>query len=427
MNTPISRRRLLATLATAAGGLGLLGLQRLFSTAIAETPADIVTPQVSLPLVVKSEPTATPTRTSTPTRTPTATPTQTPTATATTPPGSGPKVIHTHSSNATSWNFSTGWYGNYVNQTKINEMVDNGLKQLMSTATIAQAWQALLPGYAAGKAIAIKVNFNNASCSDTENHIDALIEPVNALIAGMKAAGVREQDIWIFDSTRPLPTRFRSRCLYANVRFFDAACAETASFSSADPNAHVTFANAHLQPRRVPDQLIEATYLINMPIMKDHAITGVTLGFKNHLGTIDVVERPSPDSLHEHIGPGGTYYSANYSPLVDIFKNPHIRNKTILTVGDGLFGGLGTNTLPPERWDTFGNAAPNSLFFATDPVAIDCVMMDVLYAEPVYHPHEGSGSDDYLKLAAAAGLGVFEHGDPWGTGYHTINYVKLEL
>jgi hypothetical protein len=33
----------------------------------------------------------------------------------------------------------------------------------------------------------------------------------------------------------------------------------------------------------------------------------------------------------------------------------------------------------------------------------------------------------YLQLAAAAGLGVFERGDPWDSGYSTIDYVKIEL
>ena len=372
MNTPISRRHLFKILAAAAGGVGLLGLQRYFSSAAAQVPAANMTPQAYLPAIMNPEaptntltPTRTPTQTSTNTPTLTRTPTQTstatstrtptgtrtptqtrtPTATSTQTPGTAPKVIHVHSANATSWNFSSGWYGDFVNQSKVNDMVNQGLIGLTGLPTVSAAWSALLPGYAAGKAIAIKVNFNNASCSDTGNIIDALIEPVNALIAGMTAVGVRGQDIWVFDATRPLPTRFRSRCLYAGVRFFDSACAEVATFSSNDPNASVVFANSHLQPRRIPDVLINATYLINMPIVKDHAITGVTLGFKNHLGTIDVVERPSPDSLHQHIGPGAAYYSASYNPMIEILNNPHIRTKTILTVGDGLFGGLQTNTL----------------------------------------------------------------------------------
>jgi uncharacterized protein (DUF362 family) len=46
----------------------------------------------------------------------------------------------------------------------------------------------------------------------------------------------------------------------------------------------------------VTDVLRNAT-LINMPIMKGgHPIAGVTLGFKNHFGTID-----NPGGLHTYI------------------------------------------------------------------------------------------------------------------------------
>jgi len=37
------------------------------------------------------------------------------------------------------------------------------------------------------------------------------------------------------------------------------------------------------------------------------------------------------------------------------------------------------------------------------------------------------GADDYLRLASDAGLGVFERGDPWGSGYDQIDYLKTEL
>jgi hypothetical protein len=338
-------------------------------------------------------------------------------------------VIHVHAPAATSWNFSTGWYGDYVSQSVVNNMVDEGLKRLTGQSTVAAAWQALLPGYAAGNGIAIKVNFNNASCNDSDNIIDGLIEPINALIQGLKAMGVREQDIWVYDAVRPLPDRFRTRCPYSGVRFFDSGCGEeAATFSSSDPNAEVDFGNSNLTSRRITDVIIDASYLINMPIMKDHGISGVTLGFKNHFGTINQVMRAGNDNLHYYISPGDLqHYSSSYSPLVDIYQNPHIKNRTVLIVGDGLYGALGNTNVTPSPWQTFANAAPNSLFFATDPVAIDCVMMDVLYAEPGYHPFKGSGSDDYLKLAAAADLGVFERGDPWGSGYTKIDYQNIEL
>ena len=68
--------------------------------------------------------------------------------------------------------------------------------------------------------------------------------------------------------------------------------------------------------------------------------------------------------------------------LVDINSNPHIKAKTVLTVGDGIYGARINNyNEVPSPWPTFGNKSPNSLFFSTDPVAIDCVQRDLLVYE----------------------------------------------
>jgi len=311
----------------------------------------------------------------------------------------------------------------------VNTMVEEGLKALTGTSSVQAAWQALLPNYRSGQVIAIKVNFNNSDCADSDNVIDGLIEPVNALIATLKSFGVAESDIWIFDASRPLPNRFVSGCLYGSVRFFDSAgkgCREDATFTSNDPNAEVTFQHPNLKSRRLTDVVINADYLINVPILKDHGISGVTLGFKHHFGTIEYVQGAGNDNLHSYINPSNSLYSTGYSPLVDIYSNPHIRDKTVLILGDGLFGALGNTNNPPRRWSSFGDQAPNSLFLSTDPVAVDCVMVDILDAEPGYHPQAGH-RDDYLKLAAQAGLGTYERGDPWGSGYSQIDYQRVDL
>lgn len=458
MNKKLSRRQLLKALAAAAGGVGMGSV---LGKSLLQGITQELDKLIYLPFIRKaatdtstSTPTATPTATTTPTFTPTATPTAmatptstptvTPTATATptftpTVTAAGPKVVHVYAPGhddppvpaATSWDFATGWYGDYVNQSVVNDMMDEGLKQLTGQSTVAAAWQTLLPGYAPGKAIAVKVNFNNAgSCTDSDNIIDALIEPINALVRGMKEIGVQEEDVWVFDASRKLPDRFRTRCFYSNVRFFEGGyviCGERATFNSSDPNAEVSFDHPNLTARRITDVVVDATYLINMPIMKDHGIAGVTLGFKNHLGTIDRIKGSGDDDLHCYFCPGDSRYSSNYNPLVDIYLNPHIRDKTALIVGDGLYGSLTNTNLVPRRWSTFGDDAPNSLFLAVDPVAIDCVMFDILDAEPVYHPRWSGKDNDYLELAASAGLGVFERGDPWGSGYSQIDYQKIEL
>jgi hypothetical protein len=424
MSKKISRRQLLKALVTAAGSVGL---GKALGASLLKGTTQELDEHAYLPCISKM-PTGTPT--ATPTATPTSTPTATPTntATPTSTPGLGPKVVHVHAPAATSWDFSTGWYGDYVNQSVVNNMMAEGLKQLTDQSTVVAAWQTLLPSYAPEKTIAIKVNFNNSggSCTDNDNIIDGLIEPVNALIWGMKEMGIQEEDIWVYDAVRRLPDRFCSRCLYPNVRFLDKVCAERATFSSSDPNAEVSFGHSSLTARRITDAVINATYLINMPIIKDHGIAGVTLGFKNHFGTIDQIVRSGDDNLHCYIDPADSHYNSSYNPLLDIYLNPHIQDKTVLIVGDGLYGALGNCNVIPSRWSTFENDAPCSLFLAVDPVAVDCVMLDILDAEPASHPKR-NGADDYLKLGASADLGVFERGDPWSNSYSQISYLKVEL
>jgi len=182
VNKRISRRQLLIALAATVGGVGL---GKLLSSSVLRGIAQELDKHLYLPLVRKEEsplpgPTAEPTSTSTPTLTPTdtATPTDTPTSTLTpessaTPtaiptswPGAGPKVVHVHSTQATFWDFGNNYYGDYVDQDTVNAMVDRGVMELTGAPSLAQAWRILVPNYAPGKAIAIKVNFNNCwSCS----------------------------------------------------------------------------------------------------------------------------------------------------------------------------------------------------------------------------------------------------------------------
>ena len=115
--------------------------------------------------------------------------------------------------------------------------------------------------------------------------------------------------------------------------------------------------------------------------------------------------------------------------LVDLNANPHIRDKTRLILGDGIYASRDRHDSAPAPWTTFGNQAPCSLFFASDPVSIDCVMHDLLKAER--GAAQPAASNAYLRLAEQAGMGMFEAGDPWqmpaGSGYGKIDYRKIEM
>jgi hypothetical protein len=396
----------------------------------------------------KFQPTNTATATIAPTSTNTATntpggpsPTVSITATQTPTPVIMPgKVVHVHSDDATNWDYGGEYYGDFVNQSVINNMVGQGVMELTNTSTVSQAWKILIPNYSPGKSIVIKVNFNNCwwcnvcrtNCEDWQLAIDGLIHPINSVISGLFQAypNFIDSDIWIYDatlgdnpplSTRAIPQRFKDGCQYQNVGYFDHYCNEVSGYTSQDPSALVTWFNPPNIPNppsvQVTDLLLNATYLINIPIMKQHIGAGVTLSFKNHLGSI-----ADPGTLHEWIW--GSYYGGKeYSVLVDIFLNSHIFNKTVLTIGDGLFGNRDDNRTKPTPWHTFNNEAPNSLLLSTDSVALDCVMCDLLHAElPIWNE-----ADDYLVYAANIGLGIYERCDPWGSGYYLIDYTRLEL
>jgi hypothetical protein len=340
------------------------------------------------------------------------------------------RVVHAHSAAATYWDYATGWYGDYVNQGLVDAMTDRGLTILTDTLTVNDAWRALIPNYSAGQKVAIKINLNNAGgCWEDGQVIDALPQPVNALVRGLKTIGVAESDILVYDVTHAwhdggMPSRIvdNVHALFPGVQFHAYAgdtCSQSSGYSGTQfVHFNVPPGKPPISDRPICNALVQATYLINLPIMKKHGMAGVTLGFKNHFGSLD-----GCDQVHWSIELGDPSYTSTYSGLIDIYANTHFQGKTVLTVGDGLYGARIDNySEVPSPWPTWGNHSPNSLFFSIDPVAIDCVMYDFLEWEGGVP----AGSDDYLQLASAAGFGTFEHWDG-SHQYHVIDYRRSEI
>jgi uncharacterized protein (DUF362 family) len=97
----------------------------------------------------------------------------------------------------------------------------------------------------------------------------------------------------------------------------------------------------------------QITALINVPVMKDHGIAGITAALKNHYGSFD-----NPGRHHgNHCDPY----------LADLNAIPAIRDKTRLVVLDALRpmadGGPGLRR--DSLWDFY------SLVVSRDPVAVD--------------------------------------------------------
>jgi uncharacterized protein (DUF362 family) len=328
------------------------------------------------------------------------------------------RVVRVHNLGATNWDFVTDYYWNSVGRDVVDAMVQRGVRELTGLPTVLEAWQEIMSSYQLGDKIAIKINLNGYQTGSEHTQIDALIEVVDGVIGGLVSLGIPQSDVYVFDASRIIPAvRYQSRTLYPQVNFLGM---NEVDFNVGIPDEEVHFTHGDLSgvTKYLADVVVNSQHLINIPIMKEHC-TGISGAFKNHFGSVN----EPIDVMH------GCMQASENNPLVDIYLNPHIREKTRLIVGDGLFGmslndgGCGSGV--PHRWSTFNNLCPNSLFFSVDPVALDSVMLDYVLAERDAHalwshPH------DHLHCAHSSGLGIHEHRDEQGE-YDEIDFVDIEM
>ncbi len=338
-----------------------------------------------------------------------------------------------------------------IDQTVVDEMVYRGLEELTGTSSVSAAWHTLIPNYQPHQKIAIKVNNNNVGGSsncgpDVYNRQDinkddsnAIIEPVNAVAKSLLEAfgtDISAEDIWVYESYR---------CFYKGtfmdraedgIQFY-CACSDpdmpaeinSTGFSGTKPDSVITFRYDPSVSLAVNDVVADADYLINIPIVRKHGYDTPTLGFKNHYGSI----KPS----------GGTTFTSSFHAArfnrtnncaVDINNNPHIRNKTVLIMGEAIIGSTGINYRPPSLWTSRFpvEKTPEMLIFSVDPVAADSVMADLLLWERGVE--DVVKTRNYMLEAMDMGLGIAEMGT-WTAvdypdvdiTYQNIDFVHVNL
>jgi len=217
-NRKISRRDVLKMASLAAGAAGLAWARRFLDPPVASGHVDDLIPRAYLPLVMNRY-----------------------------HPGTWGKVIHVRSNTVTHWQGETH-YWEHVDQDKVNQMVNRGVMELTGTSSVDSAWLAILPNYQAGQKIAIKVNFNNTwSCNDTNGVIDAIVQPVNAIVTGLETIGVARSDVHVYDAIRAIPDYFASGALSGISLFDEYECRLSAGFTD-QPDHYVTYHTPTLSP-----------------------------------------------------------------------------------------------------------------------------------------------------------------------------------
>ncbi len=347
------------------------------------------------------------------------------------------RVVWAHDPAATKWDGTNGtWWADACNdQAAIDAMVSASIRVLTATLTDAGAWDALFKahnaangspgvGYRTNETVAIKINMNNMSTTNdvkSDNRLDASPQLVLSVVRQLvEQAGVPAAKIIVYDAQRLVGDHIAAKVYgaFPGVRFVQVAVV-----SNTFGRERVTWVNnsiAYSDPgvtnvaaRRLPRQVLDAKYLINMACLKKHGDgaetpggngnTALTLCAKNHFGTIG-----SPFSMHSFLWPSRGMEA--YNPLVDICGSGHLGGKTILYLIDGLYGAYKHNSVPIRYPGApFNNHWPSMLLASQDPVAIDSVGMDFLNS---FCPKAmWSCADNYLHEMALA------DNPPSGTGY----------
>jgi uncharacterized protein (DUF362 family) len=332
------------------------------------------------------------------------------------------------------WDGKTGrwWDEGNIDEKVLAQMWSRSLQAISGAHDDHSAWDKLFhhfnethgrnrTGWKPGETIAIKINLNNAysGYSDGDNDIDASTQAVLALLRQLvKIAGVAEKDIVVYDSSpggnrRAIPDRLYDpgHAEFPSVRWVDCQ-----GLNGRQSPGWVSDAITYSSPdtrlgNDLPRCAVDATYLINLGLLKGHEIAGITLSAKNHFGSIRFPFKDHGSYLH-----AAARQMGDYNGLVDLMGSPNLGGKTMLYVLDGVYG-TRTNVGQvgeKDRWNNLFNGEWSAMYLMSqDPVAIDSVGLDFLHSE--FGISLGYSGNNTFPLGSVVNSDNFLHEAAMGT------------
>ena len=249
---------------------------------------------------------------------------------------------------------------------RVRAMVHRAVRELSGKDALADAWGAFV---SPKDVVGLKLNVRAG------RHLSTQPCTVAAIVEGLKAAGVKERNIILWDAWN---REFRVAGFTVNESRKGVRCygSDHGTFQRRRKGDRERAREALKEffadgPSQVADQEVwvtkilteEITALINVPLIKEHRIAGVTIGMKNHFGSI-----VNPWDLHpDHCDP----YLAHLNAL------PAIKDKTRLILVDGLRGLYNEGPYDSPAWRFF----PKAIIAGTDVVAVDALGLRILEAK----------------------------------------------
>jgi uncharacterized protein (DUF362 family) len=207
-------------------------------------------------------------------------------------------------------------------------------------------WPVLLPTYAKGNRIGLKVNCLNGNLPTSPAVISAVVKSLTDKL------GVNPNDIIVWDRRLDELTRNPG---YTRAGLGGAQMMGTVNSTTdaAGPGYSETFCGVICsKPPRISKILTEMTDItINFPVLKTHDVSGITGALKNIYGIIN--------------NPGDYHQAVIADALPALYRLPPIRKSIQLTIIDGLIAVIwgGTDAQP--------DAIPKRILVSKDPLAMD--------------------------------------------------------
>jgi uncharacterized protein (DUF362 family) len=226
--------------------------------------------------------------------------------------------------------------------TRMAAMLDHAMQTYFHTQNPVQPWKEIVRP---GQVVGLKVNTLGRALSPNPALVAAICER-------LQQAGIKAGDIIVWDrSSRDMQAAgFKLTTAPGGVRFF---ASDTAGYEDAS----VSYGTVTTRLSKI---LTQCDVVINMPVLKNHNLAGVTMAMKNMYGVIN-----NPNAMH------GT--ACNPS-IADLNMIPAIRQKVRFVVGDmmtAVYEG-GPSYRPEYAWNEDG------LLVGEDQVAIDYTSAQII-------------------------------------------------
>jgi len=261
----------------------------------------------------------------------------------------------------------------------INMAIDSALLKITHSEKPLDAWSSLF-----NKNDIVGIKLNCLAGKKFSPHT----EIVEAVINGIKSAGVRENNIILFERfNRELENAgFNIRRRSNGFRCFGTDDLPSGGYDSK-PRIIGSVGSCF---SRIASSF--CTAIVNVPVLKDHDLAGVSIGMKNFFG---IIHNPNK------------YHDGNCNPYVaDLNSHPYIKDKLRLIVCDALKAQYhgGPAFKPQWAWEFRG------MLIGTDPVALDRVGTQIIERKRnevnMSSLKEAGREPKYIQTAARLGLGV---------------------